>query len=287
MTAGCWRRSRRSSRTGCTASSPASRCTWRRTSVRCRLRRGADLEAGDGARCARSPRWPRARARTAGVNVRQPLAPDGLRAAAARGPVASTRAALVPLLAAELNVKSVELATSADALVSLEAKPNFRALGQRFGKDDAARRRRRWPRSSTDMLRASSAASRSIIGVDGTHHRLTADDVTIHRRASGRRWWCRRTARVFAAIDTTRDTGAARRGYCTGNREPRAAAAEGRGARGERPDPAVGRRAPTRAAVARAAPAVDRRRSARPRDDRLSRDALSAIHRPSPSSSTA
>ena len=38
------------------------------------------------------------------------------------------------MLAAELNVKRVEVATSGDALVTLEAKPNFRALGKKFGK---------------------------------------------------------------------------------------------------------------------------------------------------------
>src|SRR5437868_6414957 len=41
---------------------------------------------------------------------------------------------LTPLLATELNVKRVEIASSADALVTLEAKPNFKSLGKRFGK---------------------------------------------------------------------------------------------------------------------------------------------------------
>ena len=38
------------------------------------------------------------------------------------------------MLATELNIKSIEIATSGDALVTLEAKPNFRALGKKFGK---------------------------------------------------------------------------------------------------------------------------------------------------------
>jgi isoleucyl-tRNA synthetase len=41
---------------------------------------------------------------------------------------------LISLLLAELNVKQVEFASSADSLVTLEAKPNFRALGKKFGK---------------------------------------------------------------------------------------------------------------------------------------------------------
>ena len=43
-------------------------------------------------------------------------------------------AELAGLLAEELNVKQVEFASSADALVRLEAKPQYRSLGRRFGK---------------------------------------------------------------------------------------------------------------------------------------------------------
>ena len=48
---------------------------------------------------------------------------------------------LVPLLQAELNIKTVTFASSADDLVTLEAKPNFRALGKKFGKQTPLR----WP----------------------------------------------------------------------------------------------------------------------------------------------
>ena len=48
-------------------------------------------------------------------------------------PEAALRA-LLPVLAAELNIKAIELATSGDSLVTLEAKPNFRTLGKKFGK---------------------------------------------------------------------------------------------------------------------------------------------------------
>src|SRR4029078_9263515 len=73
----------------------------------------------------------RAAREQAKINVRQPLsrmvcvAPhvkeDALRK-------------LVPVLAAELNIKRIDFATSGDALVTLEARPNFRALGKKFGK---------------------------------------------------------------------------------------------------------------------------------------------------------
>jgi len=41
---------------------------------------------------------------------------------------------LVGLLKSELNVKAVDFATSADALVTLESKPEYRSLGKKFGK---------------------------------------------------------------------------------------------------------------------------------------------------------
>jgi isoleucyl-tRNA synthetase len=45
---------------------------------------------------------------------------------------------LFDLLEAELNVKTISLASSADSLVTFEAKPNFRSLGKKFGKRHAA-----------------------------------------------------------------------------------------------------------------------------------------------------
>ena len=48
---------------------------------------------------------------------------------------------LLPLLASELNVKTVEFADSGSALATLVGKANFRSLGKRFGKQtpDAAK----------------------------------------------------------------------------------------------------------------------------------------------------
>ena len=108
---------------------------------------------------------------------------------------------LVPLLAAELNVKSVEFATSADALVSLEAKPSFRALGQKWGKE-TPRAAAEVAALSTDALRAFERGEPVIISVGGTDHQLAAEDLTIHRRASGPLTVQEDGAR-FAAIDAT------------------------------------------------------------------------------------
>jgi isoleucyl-tRNA synthetase len=93
-------------------------------------------------------------------------------------------AELAPLLAAELNVKRVEFASSGDALVSLEAKPNFRSLGKKFGS--------RTPLAAQavaaftgDELRAFLRGEPLGVTVDGVSHLLSLDDLAIIRRASG------------------------------------------------------------------------------------------------------
>jgi isoleucyl-tRNA synthetase len=143
----------------------------------------------------------RAARESAGVNVRQPLARMVCVLPRHSAQVDEIVRELVPLLAAELNVKSVEFASSADSLVTLEAKPNFRALGQRWGKET--------PKAaaviatlSTETLRAFERGEPVVIGVDGIDHQLTPDEVTIHRRASGPLVVQEDGAR-FAAIDTT------------------------------------------------------------------------------------
>jgi isoleucyl-tRNA synthetase len=88
------------------------------------------------------------------------------------------------LLASELNVKRVEFVTSTDALVSLEAKANFRTLGKKFGKEtplvaeavtalDAA------------LLRQLATGGSVTIEVAGAERLIDPEDVAIIRRASG------------------------------------------------------------------------------------------------------
>jgi len=91
---------------------------------------------------------------------------------------------LVSLLAAELNVKDVEFARSGDDLVTLDAKPNFRALGKKFGK--------RTPLAAQavaafdgEQLRAFLHGEPLVVSVDGESHELGPDDLTVVRRAAG------------------------------------------------------------------------------------------------------
>ena len=123
----------------------------------------------------------RAAREEAGIRVRQPLS----RVVCVVPPSTPRELGdLLPLLAAELNVKRVEMATSADALVSLEAKGNFRVLGKKFGKrtPEAAAA---VARLSSDALRALERGEGATIELDGERHEIVADDVTIQRRATG------------------------------------------------------------------------------------------------------
>ena len=69
---------------------------------------------------------------TAGVKVRQAL--SRVVCVLPHGKSRKGVEALTPLLASELNVKSVEFLDAADSLVTLTAKANFRTLGKKFGK---------------------------------------------------------------------------------------------------------------------------------------------------------
>jgi isoleucyl-tRNA synthetase len=116
-----------------------------------------------------------------GIRVRQPLA---RLVCVAPGVSEASLEPLVPLLAAELNVKGVEFARSGDDLVTLDARPNFRALGKKFGK--------RTPLAAQavaafggEQLRAFLHGEPLVVSVDGESHELGPDDVTIVRRAAG------------------------------------------------------------------------------------------------------
>ena len=123
----------------------------------------------------------RAAREQAKITVRQPLS---RMVCVAPHVSAADLEALLPVLSAELNIKQIELATSGDALVTLEAKPNFRALGKKFGKKTplAAEAVAAF---TSDHLRAFEMGSELRVTVEGETRGLDADDLTIVRRASG------------------------------------------------------------------------------------------------------
>ena len=119
-----------------------------------------------------------------GINTRQPLA--ALVAVVPLHEAHVTRALhdLDGLLATELNVKSVQWATSSDALVTLEAKPNFRALGKRFGKSTPIAAQAVGG-LGPDALRRFERGEPVSIAIDGVEHPLERDDLAVLRRAAG------------------------------------------------------------------------------------------------------
>ncbi len=114
------------------------------------------------------------------IRVRQPLAT--LHA------VAPGRAALpdelMEVLKDEINVKEVRFLSGADDLVTLQARPDFRTLGQRFGSrtQEAAAAIRAL--SGTTLARFEDGGE-VVIDVAGESHRLQPDEVEVVRVARG------------------------------------------------------------------------------------------------------
>ncbi|HYV96715.1 MAG TPA: isoleucine--tRNA ligase [Gemmatimonadaceae bacterium] len=157
----------------------------------------------------------RAAREDAGIKVKQPLSELICVAAVdpAAGETGTYIAGLTPILARELNVKRVTFATSADSLVSLVAKPNFKTLGKKFGKNTNEAAAAVRALTSTDLA-ALERGEVVHVTAGGVTHPVALDDVTIERRASGTYVVHQEGAR-FAAIDPTvtdalRDEGIAR-----------------------------------------------------------------------------
>jgi isoleucyl-tRNA synthetase len=138
----------------------------------------------------------RAAREDAGINVRRPLA----RAHCVVPPrsVAGVTA-LLPILRLELNVKDATLLTSADDLVTLEARPNFRSLGRKFGKATPLAARAVQAMGSADLRRFEHGEELAV-AVDGLSHTLDAEDLVIVRRAAGD-LVVKESAGRFVAID--------------------------------------------------------------------------------------
>jgi isoleucyl-tRNA synthetase len=144
----------------------------------------------------------RAAREEAGVKVRQPLSRMVCVIPAVpgnRGTIDPETDGLVPLLAGELNVKQVSFLSSADDLVSLEAKANFRSLGKKFGKDTPLAARAVAALSSEALL-AFERGEPLAVSVGNESRALDPEDLTIIRRASGE-MIVKEAAGYFAAID--------------------------------------------------------------------------------------
>ena len=140
----------------------------------------------------------RAAREEAAIKVRQPL--SRLVCVVPSAFAADVRS-LFDLLEAELNVKDVDLATSADSLVTLHAKPNFRSLGRKFGKNTplAAQAVAAF---TSDELRAFEHGQPLAISVGNESRTLDHEDLSVVRHATGALTVKEENGRV-AAIDPT------------------------------------------------------------------------------------
>ncbi len=114
------------------------------------------------------------------IRVRQPL-----RTLHAVVPGAGElRPEVLALVQDELNVKEVAFLASAERLVRLAARPNFRNLGPRFGKatNEAAEAIRALSEASLTAFRAGQPVH---ISVDGSDHALEPDDLEVVEEARG------------------------------------------------------------------------------------------------------
>ncbi|HSC59221.1 MAG TPA: DUF5915 domain-containing protein, partial [Gemmatimonadales bacterium] len=107
--------------------------------------------------------------------------------------------ALLPLLAREVNVKSVEVAASEDSLVRLKVKGNFRTLGKRYGKAT--------PQAVKALEAITPAQVRDIesgrgatVTVDGATFSYGADDVIVEREVTSD-WLVQSAGAYVAALD--------------------------------------------------------------------------------------
>jgi len=143
----------------------------------------------------------RAARETAGLRVRQPLRRMQVAVpAAARG---SDFTELLGLLASEVNVREVTVAASDAELVRLRARPNFRALGKRFGK--------RTPQVaeaiaglSGEQLRVLESGGTVLVRVDGDELSVGPDDVTVEREVASD-WLVQTEGPFVVALDPALD----------------------------------------------------------------------------------
>jgi isoleucyl-tRNA synthetase len=133
------------------------------------------------------------------IRVRQPLSrvlaviPGGL----------GVRAGVLDLVKDELNVKEVGFLSSAEELVSLRARPNYRALGARFrgGTEAVANAIRALPAAELSAYRRGEPVT---VEVEGVAHPLVAGDLEVVEEATGG-WVVKSEAGYTVALDPQLD----------------------------------------------------------------------------------
>jgi isoleucyl-tRNA synthetase len=131
------------------------------------------------------------------IKVRQPL--RRMRVVVPKSADGARFRHLLPLLAQEVNVREVEVVASDAGLVRLRAKPNFRALGKRYGKrtPEAAAAA---ARLTADQLRTLEEGGTVSQNGDGNLWEYGPDDVTVERQVVSD-WLVQSEGSYVAALD--------------------------------------------------------------------------------------
>jgi isoleucyl-tRNA synthetase len=144
----------------------------------------------------------------AGIRVRQPLA--RMRVAVPGVVLGPEFDALLGLLAQEVNVKAVDVVSSDTELVRLQAKPNFRTLGKRYGKQTPLAAAAASRLSPGDLRRLE--AGEAVTLVDGADSwSYEPDDVNVERVVVSD-WLVQSQGPFVAALDPHLDEGLRREG---------------------------------------------------------------------------
>ncbi len=162
--------------------------------------RDRSLEAGMDA-VRRLASLARAAREDANIRVRQPLRRMQVAVPrAARGPALDE---LLELLRLEVNVKTIEVAGSDADFVRLRAKPNFRALGKRFGKRTPAVAEA-MSGLTPEQLRALEAGQAANLELNGETITYLPEDLTVEREVTSK-WLVKSDGPYVVALDPELD----------------------------------------------------------------------------------
>jgi isoleucyl-tRNA synthetase len=159
---------------------------------------GRDLPLEEGmAAVRRLSSLARAAREERGLKVRQPL--RRMRVAVPRAADGAAFRGMLPLLAQEVNVREVEVVASDAELVRLRARPNFRALGKRYGKrtPEAAAAA---ARLSSEQLRALETGATVTLNGEGDRFEYGPEDVSVEREVATD-WLVQSSGGFVAALD--------------------------------------------------------------------------------------
>jgi len=107
--------------------------------------------------------------------------------------------AILPMLAAEVNVREITIGESDESLVELKAKPNFRTLGKVYGKSTPLAAKAADLLTPEQLHELEMGASQTV-AADGTHYEYGPEDVVVEREVVTD-WLVQSEGAFVAALD--------------------------------------------------------------------------------------